>query len=204
MDKILENTIKEIEKRNMKAFYVKNINEMFDLLNTFINKDTTTGSGDSITLEELGVFKYLEEKTIFNNKHLENLSKKEKRSIYLNNFDVDIFFTGVNSISENGELVFIDGNGSRVAPIIYGPKKVVIITSTNKICKNLNDSYERARQIAAILDAKRLNKKIPCVKINKCIDCRSIDRICNSFTTISHQFDKDRINVIFIDGVFGY
>ena len=187
MDKILENTIKEIEKRNMKAFYVKNINEMFDLLNTFINKDTTTGSGDSITLEELGVFKYLEEKTIFNNKHLENLSKKEKRSIYLNNFDVDIFFTGVNSISENGELVFIDGNGSRVAPIIYGPKKVVIITSTNKICKNLNDSYERARQIAAVLDAKRLNKKTPCVKINKCIDCRSIDRICNSFTTISDR-----------------
>lgn len=73
MDKILEKTIKEIEKRNMRAFYVKNINEMFDLLNTFINKDTTTGSGDSITLEELGVFKYLEEKTIFNNKHLENL-----------------------------------------------------------------------------------------------------------------------------------
>ena len=58
--------------------------------------------------------------------------------------------------------------------------------------------------IAAPLDAQRLGKHTPCTKLGHCIDCKSPDRICNTFACITRQFDKERIRVILIDGNFGY
>jgi hypothetical protein len=68
----------------------------------------------------------------------------------------------------------------------------------------VEDAIRRARQIAAPLDAKRLNKNTPCVKLGRCIDCKHEQRICNDFVLISRQFSKDRIKVIFINGNYGY
>jgi len=42
-----------------------------------------------------------------------------------------------NAITESGELHNIDGNGSRVAPIIYGPKQVILVTGVNKTVRGI-------------------------------------------------------------------
>jgi len=192
------------KKNNMECLFVKDKEALFDLLGSMLSKDSSTGSGDSVTLEDIGVFEYLENKTIFNNKHQQGLSKEEKRNIYLKNFDVDFFFTGTNAITVNGEIFNIDGNGSRVAPMLYGPRRVIIIVGVNKIVETLDDAIQRSRQVAAVLDAKRLEKNTPCIKLNYCIDCNSDERICNDYVLIKRQFDKDRIKVIIVDDNLGY
>lgn len=122
----------------------------------------------------------------------------------MQNFRAHTFLSGVNAVTQDGELFFIDGNGSRVAPIIYGPEQVILVAGTNKIVSSSEEAIQRVRQIAAPLDAKRLGKNTPCVKLGRCVNCKSQERICNDFVCITRQFVKDRIKVIFIEGEFGY
>ena len=189
----------------MTGFCVENQRELFSLLSTLIHEGETVGCGDSVTLEETGVFEYLRNSSFtFYDKHRKTLSSEEKRVLYLKNFNADTFITGTNAVTIDGKLFNIDGNGSRVAPMIYGPKQVIVIVGTNKIVDTIEDAIHRTRQIAAPLDAKRLLKNTPCVKLGKCIDCNHEQRICNDFVLIAHQFLKDRIKVIFINGDYGY
>ena len=104
----------------------------------------------------------------------------------------------------DGQLFNIDGNGSRVAPMLYGPKQVIVVVGINKLVDTVEDAVCRARQIAAPLDAKRLHKNAPCVKLGKCINCKHEQRICNDFVLISRQFSKNRIKVILLNGNYGY
>lgn len=79
-----------------------------------------------------------------------------------------------------------------------------MVAGTNKVVEDSEKAKVRARQIAGPLDAKRLNKKTLCVKLGKCIDCKSSERICNDFVCITGQFKKERIKVVFVEGEFGY
>lgn len=119
----------------------------------------------------------------------------------MNNFRATTFLSGTNAIAMQGELFNIDGNGSRAAP---GPEQVIVVVGENKIVETTEEAIVRARQIAAPLDAKRLHKEVPCVALNRCIDCNHKQRICNDFVLIRGQFVKDRIKVLIIDGNYGY
>jgi NAD-dependent dihydropyrimidine dehydrogenase PreA subunit len=88
------------------------------------------------------------------------------------------YLTSVNAAAETGELVNIDGGGNRVSASIYGPKKVFFILGANKIVPNLPSALDRARNLASPLNAKRLERKTPCVRDGKCHDCDSPERIC--------------------------
>jgi hypothetical protein len=205
MDERIRKVIFNLQKNNMAGFYVENTKELFSLLSTLLARGERIGCGDSVTLEETGVFEYLRNGNFtFYDKHRLDLTSKEKRILYLKNFDSDTFITGTNAITMDGKLFNIDGNGSRVAPMIYGPKQVIVVVGINKLVDTVEDAIHRARQIAAPLDAKRLNKNTPCVKLGRCIDCKHEQRICNDFVLISRQFSKGRIKVIFIDGIYGY
>ena len=104
----------------------------------------------------------------------------------------------------DGKLFNIDGNGSRVAPMLYGPDQVLVVVGTNKLVKDTEEAIKRTRQIAATLDAKRLNKGTPCTTLDRCIDCSHKNRICNDFVLITGQFTEERIKVIFVEGEYGY
>lgn len=205
MDEKIHKTIKSLQKNNMAGYYAENTKELFSLLSTLLNKGERIGCGDSITLEETGVFEYIRNGEFdFHDKYQSGLTSDEKRAIYLKNFDSDTFITGTNAITTDGQLFNIDGNGSRVAPMIYGPKQVIVVVGINKLVDTVEEAVRRTRQIAAPLDAKRLGKNTPCVKLDKCIDCRHEQRICNDFVLISGQFLKNRIKVIIINGDYGY
>ncbi len=205
MKERIEKTIANLEKNKMSGYYVKNREELLLLLSKLIKRGETVGCGDSVTLEETGVFEYLRTGDyIFYDKHQQNLTSEDKRALYLKNFEADTFITGTNAITEDGKLFNIDGNGSRVAPMIYGPRQVIVVVGTNKITENAEEAIVRTRQIAAPLDAKRLGKDTPCTKLGKCIDCSHQQRICNDFVLITGQLIKDRIKVVIIEGNFGF
>ncbi|WP_077612777.1 lactate utilization protein [Clostridium sp. Marseille-P2415] len=197
--------MKSLQQNNMAGFHVKNKKELLELLRRFIADGTTVGCGDSVTLEQTGVFDDLRKRDInFLDKFDPSLSREEKREIYLRNFSADTFITGANAVTMDGKIFNIDGNGSRVAPMLYGPKQVIVVVGTNKITEDAEAAVKRARQIAAPLDAKRLNKETPCTALDRCIDCRHKERICNDFVLIAGQFTKDRIKVIVVNEELGY
>lgn len=205
LDKRIERTIQNLEKQKMIGIYIRNRKELFELLEDLIPDKTIVGVGDSMTLFELGVIDFIRDKNVkFLDKYSKHLTSKDKKEIYRANFSSDTFITGTNAVTENGEIYNIDGNGSRVAPMLYGPDQVIVIVGINKIVKNLDEAENRVRQIAAPIDAKRLNKNTPCTKVGYCVDCRHEERICNDFVIITGQFQKNRIKVLIVDESLGY
>lgn len=205
MQDIVRKTIDNLNRNHMAGYYTQSIQQLHELLYRLMPEGQTVGCGDSVTLEQSGVYEYVRNHSYnFLDKYRTGLNREEKREIYLQNFRADTFLTGINAVTIDGKLFNIDGNGSRVAPIIYGPKQVIAVVGTNKIVKSVDDAIWRTRQIAAPLDARRLAKETPCVKLAECIDCHHSQRICNDFVLITGQFEKGRIKVIFIEGDYGY
>ncbi|WMJ87105.1 lactate utilization protein [Anaerocolumna sp. MB42-C2] len=205
MEVKIEKVISNLNKNNMAGYFVNSAKELFVLLTKLIPERSTVGCGDSVTLEELGVYDFLRrENYIFYDKFVPALTSEEKRQIYLKNFTADTFMTGTNAITADGKIFNIDGNGSRVAPMLYGPEQVIVIVGINKLAEDVDSAIKRTRQIAAPFDAKRLGKETPCVTLNRCIDCGHKQRICNDFVLITGQFIKDRIKVILVNEDLGY
>jgi L-lactate utilization protein LutB len=205
IEKQVERTIKNLNSRNMEGYYVNNREQLLEKLKELINEGSTVGVGDSMTLFETGVIDFLRSgKFDFLDKYEDGLGSDDKRELYIKNFSADTFICSTNAITENGELYNIDGNGSRVAPMIYGPKQVILVTGINKIVKNLDEAEIRVRQYAAPIDAKRLNKDTPCTKVGYCVDCKSPYRICNDFVVIRGQFIKGRIKILIVGEILGY
>lgn len=205
IEKRVERTIEGLNKRNMEGYFVNDEVELIELLKNLISHDSIVGVGDSMTLFETGVIDFLRnEKYIFLDKYKDGITKEEKRKIYEKNFSADTFLCSTNAITESGELYNIDGNGSRVAPMLYGPKQVILVAGINKIVKDIDEAEKRVRNYSAPIDAKRLNKNTPCTTLGYCIDCKSPNRICNDFVVIRGQFVKGRIKVIFVGKQLGY
>lgn len=205
MEKQIEKTINSLEKHNMKGIFAKDEVELKKVLNGLIEEKSVVGIGDSVTLLETGVLNFLREGNyIFLDKYKDGITSEEKKQIYIQNFSADTFLCSTNALTEDGELYNIDGNGSRVAPMIYGPKQVIIVAGINKIVRNIEEAERRVRNYTAPIDAKRLGKDTPCTNIGHCVDCKSPNRICNDFVIIRGQFTKDRIKVIIVGKQLGY
>lgn len=117
---------------------------------------------------------------------------------------VDLFVTGTNAVTETGKLVNLDMYGNRVGAITFGPRHVVLLVGRNKIVPDLEEAMLRVKNYTAPVNAMRLNKKTPCAKSSYCEDCRSLDRICNSWTITEKSFPKARIKVVLIDEDLGF
>lgn len=115
----------------------------------------------------------------------------------------DLFITGVNAVTEDGVLFWLDAYGNRVAAVAFGPRKVVLVVGRNKIVASREAAEERIRRVAAPQNAKRLGCNTPCVKTGVCMDCSSEERICCTHVRMERCTPKGRISVILVDENLG-
>lgn len=203
-EKILR-TIASLEKNNMNGYIVSNKEELINKIISLTNEGEKVSCGGSMSLTETGVMDLLRSgRYNFLDRAKEGLSVEDIDRIYRECFFADTYFSSSNAITEAGELYNVDGNGNRVAALLFGPKKVIIVAGVNKIVKNLDEAIKRNREIAAPANAKRLNKSTPCTKIGYCMECKSPEKICREYTVIKSQKDKNRIHVIFLNDNIGY
>lgn len=163
----------------------------------------TVGFGGSCTLRDMGLFEALSE----NNQvfwHWKQQPINEARS---KANAADVYLTSLNGVAETGELINIDGDGNRLAATSFGDKKVYFVIGVNKIAPDFAAALHRARNVAAPLNARRLNKETPCAMGSevKCYDCQSPNRICKGMTVFSHKLGGVReMEVVIINEELGY
>jgi len=116
---------------------------------------------------------------------------------------VDLYFTGTNAITEDGQLVNLDMIGNRVGALHFGPKNVVVVAGRNKIVPDLDDAMTRIKNYAAPINVMRLDKKTPCLTTSVCQDCKSPERICNVWTITEKSFPKNRIKILLVNEELG-
>jgi len=204
-DKRIEALIDNLKMNNMNGYQARSYQELIDLLDQLIGDKETVSVGGSMTLFETGVIGYLRARDlIFLDRYQEGLTADNIEDIYFNAFNADVYLTSTNALTQEGGLYNVDGRGNRVAAMIYGPKKVIVVVGANKIVQDLDAAIERNRLVAAPANARRLNRKTPCASLGYCTDCHSPDKICHAYTYISSQMNKDRMHVIILDDSYGY
>jgi hypothetical protein len=205
VEKRVLRTIENLEKNNMKGHFVQDEKEAVNKIDQLIKEGDMVSTGGSMTLFETGVIDFLRNgKYNFLDRYKEGLTPEDIKDIYIKSFAADAYFTSSNAITEEGELYNVDGRGNRVAAMIYGPDKVIVVVGVNKIVRDLDEAIMRNREWAAPANAKRLNRKTPCSEVGYCMDCSSKDRICSEYVTIKRQMDSDRIHVIIVNKELGY
>ena len=198
-------TIKALEKKNMNGYMVASNVDLISKIEELISPKSKVSCGGSMTLFETGVIDHLKSgRYEFLDRYKEGLTQDEIKEIFRQSFLSDAYVTSTNAITENGEIYNVDGNGNRVAAMLYGPDKVIIVAGVNKIVPNVEEAIIRTKEYASPINAKRLNKETPCTKIGRCVECNSDNRICNEYTLIKRQIDKNRIHVIFLNDNLGY
>jgi len=116
---------------------------------------------------------------------------------------VDLFITGTNAVTEAGQLVNLDMIGNRICALTFGPKWVIILAGRNKIVADLDEAMFRVKNYVAPVNSMRLDKKTPCVKTSYCQECKSPDRICNTWTITEKSFPKERVKIVLINEDLG-
>ena len=122
---VIDQLIKSLKKNRIEAIYFSSKEKLIDFFIDKLKPNMTVGTGDSLTLEQVGLFDLLRKSNVnFLDKYKRDITKFEKDKLYRDNFSSDLFLSGINAITIEGKIFNLDGNGSRVAPIIYGPKQV--------------------------------------------------------------------------------
>lgn len=204
MDTKIQELIKKLESKNIKTKYFATKEEVKADILREVGPNMVIGIGGSMTIMELGIYQELKAKDQTVYWHW--MAKPEERDEIRRraSFTSDLYLTSTNAITEQGELINIDGVGNRVSAMYFGPKKVIVICGKNKICKNYPSAISRIKTIACPQNAKRLGLQTPCAMEGRCKDCSSPDRMCNITTIINHKPSKIDFNVYVVDEELGF
>ena len=208
-----EKLMNNVRKRNMSAYFAKNSEEAIKTAIEIIENaraecgkeksDVMVAWGGSATLDKTGIKNILanEGYNTFNPYTYppEEQAKAKKMALL-----ADVFLTSSNAVTQDGEMVNIDGNGNRVAAMIYGPDKVIYIIGKNKITDTVENAYKRIKEVACPKNAARLGRKTPC-STGGCTPCLICGQTMCSHTVIT-RFSSvtGRVHVIFVDEELGY
>ncbi len=191
--KKINDVIENLRKNGFNVLNVETIEEAKQEILKIIKENEVIGVGGSLTIRELGVIEELMSrgnKVIHHwlpNTFIDEIKDARRRAVRLS----DVYLTSTNAITLNGELVNIDTYGNRVAAMIYGPPKVIIVAGYNKIVRDIDDAFKRIREEAAVKNAKRLNVEFP-------------QGLCK-ISTIIHQRPNDTdITIILVNMELGY
>ena len=195
---------KSFNNRNIRFEYFKCKDSLISKVRELIEEASSIGIGNSKTLKHLNIFeiakslnKTVYDKTIANN-------STEKIEIKRNALLADLYITSSNAITRDGKIVNVDHSGNRVAAMTFGPKKVLIIVSENKLVENEKEGLKRALKIATPLNAKRANYSPPCTKNGPCTECTQSQRVCNYLSVIRGQEVNNRMTVMLLKGSYGF
>ena len=200
-----EKAVAALNKNNFKATYVATKEEAVSQIMALIPTNATVGIGGSWTLKQLGIDTLVEERgnTVYNH-NKPGLSPETVLEFRHKQLACDVFLTSTNAMTIDGKLVNTDGVGNRVAAMMFGPKKVIVVTGVNKIASDVAEAEKKVKLNAAPINNKRLSKPNPCVQTGQCMDCNSPQRICNITTVIHKKPPATDIYVIVIGEDLGF
>jgi L-lactate utilization protein LutB len=198
-------TLANLKKNNIDGHYVEDEEQLVAKLKEILEDNWTVAVGGSMTLFETGIIDYIRGGNYnFLDRYAEGLKPEDIKEVYRKSFFADAYITSTNALLEEGYLYNVDSTGNRVAAMLYGPDNVIVIAGINKLVGTVEQAVERNKNIAAPANCTRLNRRTPCTKTGQCMDCSSVDRICNDYVLIKRQNIPGRIKVIIVGKSLGY
>ena len=203
-EKLGASLIKALSLRHFDAYYCASSSEAAEKILSLIPKTDVVSWGGSMTMEAIGVIERVKKGGWRVIDRSTAQSQEEKIEITRSALLCDTYLTGANAISEDGEIVNVDGIGNRVAAMTFGPKSVIVACGINKVVKTAQDAVSRARNTAAPVNAQRFDIRTPCKTTGTCADCKSTDSICSYIVRTRLCKPAGRIKVVLIGEALGF
>lgn len=204
----LEACAAALRRHHFEAEVVKDTETAFGVMKAVVEAERPqlVSFGDSTTMRATGIIEWMQ-----GDGRLKVLDGFDASMPYDERLEIrrqallsDLFITGVNAITEQGTLHWLDKVGNRIAPVAFGPRKVIIVAGRNKITADREKAEERIRRIAAPQNvARHPGFRTPCAKTGLCMDCNSQDRICNTRMEMLRCWPDKRVLVVLIDQDLG-
>lgn len=174
-----------LARKAIRSFYLSRADSVVPKVEELIPAGSVVAAGGSLTLQETGVMDLLRsgKYNFLDRDRNADLDSPQRREVVAGAFKADFYLCSLNAVTLNGEILQLDGTGNRAAACIYGPKQVIFVAGVNKVVSDIPAALERIKFIAP-MNAKRLNLHTPCAVTGFCENCRSEERICESYAII--------------------
>lgn len=190
--------VKNLRSRHFDAYYCATAAEALEKAKELIPEGASVGWGGAMSCQQIGLMDAVRQG---NYKALDRekcTTPEEKELCAKECMFADVFLTGANGMSLDGQMVNIDGTGNRVAAIVYGPKSVIVVAGMNKVEDDLESAIRRARTVAAPMNQQRFQLPNPCTVTGSCADCKSVTCICNQILITRNCRPAGRIKFIIV------
>jgi hypothetical protein len=197
--------VESLKRNRFDAIYCGDEESAVAEVMKFIKPGARVGFGGSVTTRDLNLPERAREAgAVVLDHQAAGLDADQKAQARLQQLTCDVFITSTNAVTVDGELVNVDGTGNRVAAMMFGPKKVVVVAGVNKVVSDLDAAFDRIEQAASPMNNKRLSRPNPCVKSGTCMDCEGESRICNIYSILRKRPSSTDTTVIIVGRHLGY
>ncbi|MCR4672620.1 MAG: lactate utilization protein [Lachnospiraceae bacterium] len=202
---VAQKVIRNLEKRHMQAFYAKDGAEALEKALSLIPEGSSVGWGGSMSIEQIGLKDAVRQGNYTAIDRDTAADPAERSRLMRECLSADVFLMSTNALSEDGQLVNLDGLGNRVAALCFGPGSVIVIAGMNKLAKTLDDAVSRVRNYAAPVNLQRFEgNRTACRETGSCADCIMDGCLCSQLVITRNCFPAGRIKVILVGEELGF
>ena len=196
--------VKNLKARHFDAYYCETKEEALKKALELIPEGASVGWGGALSAEQIGLMEAIHAGNYKAIDRSRAKDQQERDQMQKDMMFADVFLTGANGLSLDGQMVNIDGTGNRVAATIYGPKSVIVVAGMNKVEDDLETAIHRARTVAAPMNNQRFNNDNPCSVTGTCGNCKNETCICNQIVITRHCRPVGRIKFILVGEALGF
>jgi L-lactate utilization protein LutB len=205
---LVERLAAALATRGIDLVYVKDGKAAREYLLGRIPAGAHVMNGGSATLEEIGFvealqgggYDWLRPAIVAVTEKEERLRRRRQATT------ADWLVGGVNAVTMSGEIVNVDGSGNRLAGYAFGAGRVILVAGMNKIVPDLAAALERVRNVAAVGECRKLEKRTPCAVTGRCDNdaCRGPERQCGKILIIENEKIAGRITLLLVGVAHGF
>ena len=196
--------VKNLKSRHFDAYYCPDAASALAKALELIPEGASVGWGGALSAQQIGLIDAVKAGNYAAIDRDAAKTPEERTQALKRCLTADVFLSGANALSLDGQMVNIDGTGNRIAAIVYGPETVLVIAGMNKVCDTLDDAMTRARTVAAPMNKQRFPFKTPCEATGACADCKSEDCICNQILITRNCRPAGSIKFILVGEELGF
>lgn len=186
-------TVEALKENNIQAIVAKDSNDAKNIVLKMIPKDMSVMTMTSVTLDETGIAKEINESRNFNSARskLSTTEDAKEKKVIAN--IPDYVVGSVHAVTEDGKVIIASNTGSQLPAYVYTADHVIWVVGTQKIVSNLEEGMKRVYDYVLPLESERAKKAygVPGSFVSKLL-------------IVNKEVVPNRVTIVFVPEKLGY